>query len=509
MPKAPGDLIRLPHGWRRRRHLARRILPVLVIAVVALAPFGAEQAAMSTVGYVVPAEPAPDPGGGADPAPSPPQAEVSGPSDGGDSGSGGDGGGAAPVPEKSRPDAQADSGAADAAQAPPAEPAATSPGAGGAGPPAEQPTVQGPGVTSATPPSGTTPAPQVGAAAPVPAGAPPPAEANQSGVTAPPPGAQPPNSTQPAAVGSGQVAPAGTPGQTPTTNAVLNGTTPPGMVSAASTNLAPETTQTCMGGSGCQAKPMALAADSMSVMPPRKEIAPIIIGAGIAAGEGTAAWTTVAGGAAALGVAAAAAYDWLTSDSSADLTKPLFGGDEVYNITDPGAPQQPNDGYVAGSAAQPATPNATTPGNGAAPPRAATPGNAAGGSQSTAPPQVAAPGPNPSTEAGNGATAAAGSPTASGEVLPTPQVENPKLKNIVRDLYRGTTSPDRVGTGTTADALRNEKATGDATGGKYHTEKANVYSRALRRVLRDRSLSESDRRVAQSLYDDLQNALGR
>jgi hypothetical protein len=40
------------------------------------------------------------------------------------------------------------------------------------------------------------------------------------------------------------------------------------------------------------------------------------------------------------------------------------------------------------------------------------------------------------------------------DVLATPVVENPTLKNIVTDLYRGTTNPGRVGMGTTADAVR-------------------------------------------------------
>ncbi len=39
-------------------------------------------------------------------------------------------------------------------------------------------------------------------------------------------------------------------------------------------------------------------------------------------------------------------------------------------------------------------------------------------------------------------------------VLPTPAVEDTKLQNVVNDLYKGATNPDRVGTGTTADAVR-------------------------------------------------------
>jgi hypothetical protein len=86
-------------------------------------------------------------------------------------------------------------------------------------------------------------------------------------------------------------------------------------------------------------------------------------------------------------------------------------------------------------------------------------------------------------------------------------VSDPKLSNIVDDLYKGTTNPNRVGTGTTADAVRNEILTGQPTGGTFHTMKAEQYSNALRSVLKSADLSASDRLVAQSLLDDLQNAL--
>lgn len=58
------------------------------------------------------------------------------------------------------------------------------------------------------------------------------------------------------------------------------------------------------------------------------------------------------------------------------------------------------------------------------------------------------------------------------DFLSKPVVSNTKLQNIVNDLYKGTTNPSRVGTGTTADAVRNELATGLPTGGKFHSEKA-------------------------------------
>jgi hypothetical protein len=93
------------------------------------------------------------------------------------------------------------------------------------------------------------------------------------------------------------------------------------------------------------------------------------------------------------------------------------------------------------------------------------------------------------------------------DILPTPVVSNTKLQNIVNDLYKGTTNPGRVGTGTTADAVRNELVTGLATGGKFHSEKAQIYINGLNKVLKQ-DLTASDRLVAQSLLDDLTNALG-
>ena len=96
---------------------------------------------------------------------------------------------------------------------------------------------------------------------------------------------------------------------------------------------------------------------------------------------------------------------------------------------------------------------------------------------------------------------------ANGDVA-TPEVENVKLHNIVNDLYKGTANPDRVGSGTTADAVRNESATGEPTGGTFHTEKAKQYSTGLTKVLQG-DLNYHDRLVAESLLDDLQNALGK
>lgn len=95
------------------------------------------------------------------------------------------------------------------------------------------------------------------------------------------------------------------------------------------------------------------------------------------------------------------------------------------------------------------------------------------------------------------------------DVLPKPKVSDPKLQNYVDNLYKGTTNPARVGTGTTADAVRNELATGQPTGGTFHSIKAQETINGFERWLRTNpGASYSDRLVAQSLLDDLRSALG-
>lgn len=83
------------------------------------------------------------------------------------------------------------------------------------------------------------------------------------------------------------------------------------------------------------------------------------------------------------------------------------------------------------------------------------------------------------------------------DVLATPTVENTKLQNVVNDLHKGTTNPSRVGTGTTADAVRNELETGEPTGGTFHFEKAQQYSTALSNLLKSGNLNDYDQLVAQ------------
>jgi len=74
---------------------------------------------------------------------------------------------------------------------------------------------------------------------------------------------------------------------------------------------------------------------------------------------------------------------------------------------------------------------------------------------------------------------------------------------------KGTTNVNRVGNGTTADAIRHELATGQPVGGVFHSQKGADYARGLENWLRGNpDAAYGDRVVAQSLLDDLRSALG-
>lgn len=93
-----------------------------------------------------------------------------------------------------------------------------------------------------------------------------------------------------------------------------------------------------------------------------------------------------------------------------------------------------------------------------------------------------------------------------------PEVSNSKLQNIVQDLYKGQGgegSSGTIGNGTTMDAVRNERVTGEPTYGKYHTEKLENYQRALEKRLRSGDLDSHDKSVAQALIRDIKDALGK
>lgn len=91
-----------------------------------------------------------------------------------------------------------------------------------------------------------------------------------------------------------------------------------------------------------------------------------------------------------------------------------------------------------------------------------------------------------------------------------PSVTDPKLNNIVNALYKGIDHPERTGDGTTADAVRHERASNEDVQGKNHSTKARESIRALNNWLRKNpNAPEGDRQAAQTEVDNLRDALGQ
>ena len=90
------------------------------------------------------------------------------------------------------------------------------------------------------------------------------------------------------------------------------------------------------------------------------------------------------------------------------------------------------------------------------------------------------------------------------DILPTPKVSSTKLQNLINNLYKGTTNPNRIGNGTTMDAIRHELATGVPTAGRMHTIKGQETLNGLRNWLqRNKDADYYDRLVAQSFAHEL------
>lgn len=87
-----------------------------------------------------------------------------------------------------------------------------------------------------------------------------------------------------------------------------------------------------------------------------------------------------------------------------------------------------------------------------------------------------------------------------------PVVSDAKLSGLIDDLYR---DGAKIGTGSTADAVRYETQAGSPVGGVFHTQKAQDYSTALQKWLDSNPNAPfGDRSAAQNVLRDLQNALG-
>ncbi len=86
-----------------------------------------------------------------------------------------------------------------------------------------------------------------------------------------------------------------------------------------------------------------------------------------------------------------------------------------------------------------------------------------------------------------------------------PNVQDENLGNIIDDLYRPNA---KIGSGSTADAVRYEIATGEKVGGRGHVEKAETYSKALQDWLnKNPQASTSNKAAAENVLKDMQNAL--
>ena len=97
-------------------------------------------------------------------------------------------------------------------------------------------------------------------------------------------------------------------------------------------------------------------------------------------------------------------------------------------------------------------------------------------------------------------------PNTSKGAIPT--VTDQKLNNFVDNLYKGAKGPNPIGSGSTADAVRNEILTGLPTKGRFHTQKAQETVNGLTNWLRNNpNASRHDREVATILLNDLKAAL--
>lgn len=89
-----------------------------------------------------------------------------------------------------------------------------------------------------------------------------------------------------------------------------------------------------------------------------------------------------------------------------------------------------------------------------------------------------------------------------------PHVADIDLQDFVRELYKGVDSPVKYGSGTTADAIRYEKTTGNRVYGRLHSQKGEDRLRGLDRWLKNHPhATEYDKAAARMMIDDLKDAL--
>ncbi len=90
-----------------------------------------------------------------------------------------------------------------------------------------------------------------------------------------------------------------------------------------------------------------------------------------------------------------------------------------------------------------------------------------------------------------------------------PDIKDEELKiNLVDRLYNAAGDPNRIGNGSTADAIRYERATNTPVGGLWHTQKGEDYMRGLQRWLRQNPNADpSDIDAVNRIINDLKRAL--
>jgi hypothetical protein len=87
-----------------------------------------------------------------------------------------------------------------------------------------------------------------------------------------------------------------------------------------------------------------------------------------------------------------------------------------------------------------------------------------------------------------------------------PHIKDPKLRDFVDELYR---PGGEVGTGSTADAVRYERETGEMVRGRDHIDKGRRTIKYLEKWLRNNPTADSgDRAAAENVLRDLKNAFG-
>ncbi|MBK1707348.1 hypothetical protein CKO40_23155 [Halochromatium glycolicum] len=83
--------------------------------------------------------------------------------------------------------------------------------------------------------------------------------------------------------------------------------------------------------------------------------------------------------------------------------------------------------------------------------------------------------------------------------------QDPRLKDAINNLYR---PGAKVGSGSTADAVRFERATGELLSPKGHTQKLIDRRTQLMKLRKDPNLGAGDRRIIHDILKDTQDALG-